>query len=554
MKIIFCSLVFYISLFEILTAQNIVTFRVDMKAPLKSGLFRPDRGDKLLLRGNFNNWLGESIVLYDEDKDSIYIVSYEIMDSSIDEIEYKFVLLENEGKVIWEWKPNPGNQPYGNRSLSLTGIPQVTDNTTFSLNNYYQHYFDGKIFFSVKELKDDFNALRKALEEIHCNLYEYTDKAKFDSLFEHQYNLITRPMQPHEFFNIVSPLFAKAGCMHTSIWMSNEYWDYEPDNLFPLQIKLIEDYAVVSGSYGVSNQIPVGSIIRKINSLPINEIIVELKKSYSSDGGNEQFKYAQVEKRFPMALARVYGFPEKYIVTFTRPGSTSMETISLIPANIQSVKEIVFRNFHYPPLTLGILDEKSTAILTIPSFIFYDRVVYFKSFIDSTFTVIKNKEIQNLILDLRGNDGGDPFCAVPLFSYLEKEPVKYFAEEYGRYSEFAHPIPLAKNNFTGNLYTLIDKHCGSTNGHFCSLLKYNKIGKFIGTEGGATYKCNAKTKEVILENTRLIMNIAQQTYSAAVEGMDKTKGVEPDYYIDQTYMDFLIGEDTQINFAMDLIQ
>ena len=178
---------------------------------------------------------------------------------------------------------------------------------------------------------------------------------------------------------------------------------------------------------------------------------------------------------------------------------------------------------------------------------------YFTNFLDSSFKKIKDKSITNLILDLRGNDGGDPFCSVPLFSYLEKEPVKYFAEEYGHYSEFAKVIPLAENNFKGNLYTLIDHHCGSTNGHFCALLKYHKIGKLVGTEGGATYKCNARVEEFRLKNTHLIVNVARQTYTAAVEGMDKTKGVEPDYIIDQSYDDFLNGKDTIIEFTQSLI-
>ena len=113
---------------------------------------------------------------------------------------------------------------------------------------------------------------------------------------------------------------------------------------------------------------------------------------------------------------------------------------------------------------------------------------------------------------------------------------------------------LGGKPFSGNLYTLIDKHCGSTNGHFCALLKYDKIGKLVGEEGGSTYKCNAKTKEVKLDNTKMLVYIPQETFSAAVEGMDKTKGVEPDYYVEQTYKDFLSGKDTVMDFTLDLIK
>ncbi|MCW8823090.1 MAG: hypothetical protein OQK63_03335, partial [Ignavibacteriaceae bacterium] len=69
-----------------------------------------------------------------------------------------------------------------------------------------------------------------------------------------------------------------------------------------------------------------------------------------------------------------------------------------------------------------------------------------------------------------------------------------------------------------------------------------------------TYKCNASIEEFSLKNTHLIVNVAQRTYSAAVEGMDKTKGVEPDYVVEQNYKDFLNGKDTVLEFTLNLIQ
>ena len=447
----------------------------------------------------------------------------------------------------------PTISPYGNRKLVLTGNPQLLSIETFQLDSDILQNTSGKTIFSIKQLQNDFIELRQSLEHTHCCLYEYTNKEMFDSLFEHQFKLINKPMEYHEFFSIVAPLMAKVGCMHTGIWMPNEFWQLDPDNFFPLQLQLIEGMAVVAGYYSDTAQVPIGSVILEINSKPINEIINTLKNSYSADAMNDQFQFAQFEKRFPMTYVSIYGFPERYIVNYALPGRKTREIKALVPTNFQSVRKVVYKNFNHPSLTLELLEDINTAVLTIPSFVFYDRVDYFTNFLDSSFSEIKNKNIENLILDLRGNDGGDPFCAVPLFSYLEYEPVKYFAEEYGRYADFAKRIPLAPNHFTGSLYTIVDKHCGSTTGHFCALLKYHKIGKLVGSEGGSTYKCNAKVDEFALKNTHMIVNIARQTYSAAVKDMDKTKGVEPDYFVDQTYKDFLNGKDTVMEFILNQI-
>ena len=551
MKNIF--LVFLVGVMFSFPAQDSITFRVNLKQAIIENQFSESDGDIVVIRGSFEGWQSNDYMLTDDNNDSVYIGTF-FMNADPDSlIEYKYCILKNNGEVYWEWYPNPENIPHGNRVLLLTGNPQVLP-AKFHLINSIEQNSNDKIIFSIEELREDFLQLRRSLEGLHCALYEYTSKEAFDSLFEYQFSQIDKPMEYHEYYNIVNPLLVKVGCMHTGIWMPGEFWDLSKNNFFPLQLKLIEGKAVVAGYYNDTAQVPIGSVVLEINSRPIDEIIIEVKNSIISDAFIRQFQRAGFEKRLPLAYASIYGFPEEYNVTYLLPGQKTKSTTKLIPADHESVRKIVFKNFSHPPLTLKLLEEENIAVLKVPTFSFYDRVEYFTNFVDSSFQVIKEKNITNLILDLRGNDGGDPFCSVPLFSYLEKEPVKYFAEEYGRYSEFGKPIPPAKNNFTGNFYTLIDHHCGSTNGHFSALLKYNKIGKFVGVEGGATYKCNASIEEFSLKNTHLVVNVAQRTYSAAVEEMDKTKGVEPDYVVEQSYNDFLNGKDTVLEFTLDLIK
>jgi len=214
----------------------------------------------------------------------------------------------------------------------------------------------------------------------------------------------------------------------------------------------------------------------------------------------------------------------------------------------------VFFNFMSPPPGFRIIEEMSTAILKVPTFIYYDKVDYFRSFMDSCFHLIKESGIKNLILDVRGNDGGDPFCSSILLSYLQKDPVPYFAEEYGKYKELSNPLPLPEDHFTGNLYTLIDGSCGSTNGHFCALLKYHNLGKLIGTPSGATYKCNAgKDTEFRLNNTQIILTIGRTTYSAAVKNMAKS-AINPDIYVYENLESLQSNTDLFLQTALEQIR
>jgi len=411
------------------------------------------------------------------------------------------------------------------------------------------------LMFTEEDMQKDFIQLRSLLENDHCCLYEYTGKEEFDRIFDEHFKLIDRPMRADQFFKLTASIVAKVGCMHTALWMPGAFFDTGSDNLFPLQVKLIEEKLVVSGCYNGAPQVPVGSIILEINDRTAGDIFDELRTITSADALNPYFIDSQIEKRFAMFYASLFGFPDKYSVTYTLPGKKTQVTANLYPTDIGSVRNVVFANSDHPPLGLEFIEDQSTAIITVQTFSYYDRVDYFRDFMDDAFLKIKDKGIKNLILDLRGNDGGDPFCSVILYSYLEKRAVPYFAEPYGKYAELADPIPVAPNHFTGRLFILLDGRCGSTNGHFSALLKYHRIGKFVGTPSGSTYKCNAGSNtEVRLDKTRLILTFGRSTFAAAVEGMDKASPIMPDHPVQVKYQDFLDGKDVFMETTLGIIK
>ena len=531
-------------------AQEPVHFKIDMKKAIEFGLFAPDEKDRVIIRGSFNEWAGNDFELEDTDHDSIYEQAFVISPDSGTGHEFKYLIVKSDGKELWEKRPNPDNASYGNRFLD-TRKDQPDD---FDIDRYHFGLIGKAVVFPVDEIREDFIQFRNTLETQHCCLYEYTSRETFDRLFDSQYQRLNRPMSPREFYQILTPVTAKIGCGHTAVWMPGGYWDSGENMLFPLEIRLIEGRAVVAGSYTDSSAVQTGSILQEINGSSVQDIINEMRANYSADAMNRHFIDSQIERRFSMIYARRFGFHESFQVKYTPSGQTVCVNRTIGPASVSAVRAVVFSNFHHPPLRMEIAGNE-TAVMTIPTFIYYDRVPYFTHFIDSCFALIHEKGIKNLILDLRGNDGGDPFCAAPLFSYLQEKPAPYFAESYGKYSELAKPLPLPENHFKGQLYTIIDGRCFSTNGHFCALLKYHHIGKFVGTETGATYKCNAgKNTEIRLTHTDIILNFGRSTFAAAVQGMDKTKPIMPDYYVEDTLQDFFDGTDTQMEFIAKLIR
>ena len=165
---------------------------------------------------------------------------------------------------------------------------------------------------------------------------------------------------------------------------------------------------------------------------------------------------------------------------------------------------------------------------------------------------LKGRDI--LVLDLRGNSGGDPFCAAHLLAYLAPAPVPYFARIYPSYATLAEPLSLPENRFRGSLYTLIDGGCASSTGHLCALLKFHKIGTFIGSDTGATYECNDAARTETLTATGLRLRVARAIYTVAVEKMSRGKGVPPDHAVEPSIHDILSARDPALERAWSLIE
>jgi C-terminal processing protease CtpA/Prc len=185
-------------------------------------------------------------------------------------------------------------------------------------------------------------------------------------------------------------------------------------------------------------------------------------------------------------------------------------------------------------LTFDLLEEKSAAILKMNNFNYYQEEERFFAFVDSAFNKIYQANIQNLILDLRDNDG--------------------VANPYGKYGDLAKPIPLADQRFRGNLFILINGKCFSSTAHLCALLKFHNIATFVGSETGGTYTCNDAKTIIPLTNTRLRLQVPQRSFAVAVEGMPKNRGIQPDYPVEPGIEDLIEGRDTILEYTLNLVK
>ena len=187
-------------------------------------------------------------------------------------------------------------------------------------------------------------------------------------------------------------------------------------------------------------------------------------------------------------------------------------------------------------------------MLKIRTFLFPARRDY-EAFIDQCFATLAENNTRALILDLRGNWGGDPEASSYVFARLIGKPARYFEEGTPLYTALARPIPPAPNAFTGMLVVLTDGACFSSTGHLCSLLRFHERGFFVGEETGGSWTTTDGSQDYPLRRTGMRLHSSNAAFRTAVTGLPFGRGIKPDLEAAAEIGDLLAGRDLAMELA-----
>lgn len=199
------------------------------------------------------------------------------------------------------------------------------------------------------------------------------------------------------------------------------------------------------------------------------------------------------------------------------------------------------RNQYFPSddkpqefVSYEIDEEKSLAILTLT------QCNYDQTYIDcvrSMFVEVMQKGIQNVAVDLRGNNGGNSLVGNEFIKYL---PVsQYFDGPYDWRWGFLnfHSSGRTRNScykeltFDGNVYILTDRESFSAAKDFAMLIQDNHLGKVVGEPSANAVNGYGEIAGFYLPNTGLFVQISTKKWYR----IDETNSdiyVMPDYPCD----------------------
>lgn len=305
-----------------------------------------------------------------------------------------------------------------------------------------------KRVLSPAQMQEDFGILVKTLIGIHPGVYRYQTPESLAQIAADYEKKLRNPLPEAEFFKLVAQFTNQINCGHTYI---------NPYNLdavtrerifggkvyLPFYFRIVGDRIIITENAS-SQTIAKGSEITKIGGIPAKKIIETLLTVTKADGANtrehrvqsieltrfEAERYALFDMYFPLFFPlenesfkiEAIDFATKKRVNFQIPAMTKDER----------TKEMAARYGKTPSYDDGWkfeIQDDSAAYLKIDNSITWRlKTVVFKEFLADAFAQIRARNVKNLIIDLRGNGGGDMNVGYELLKYLAQKELPIYAE------------------------------------------------------------------------------------------------------------------------------
>ena len=413
-------------------------------------------------------------------------------------------------------------------------------------------------------LRQDFLLMRDTLQKVHAGLYRYKTKAEMDFVFDSCFAAIKDSMTVTDFYAITSYVIAAIEDGHTNCKLPGDIAKAYLGNVkvFPAMVMFINNRAFVFCCK--QNDDLTGAEIVAVNGHPMDEIVQKLFKYLQSDGGIQSHKNWELPDNFYLLYGIVYGTTDRFSVTY----KTKAREIKTGVLQADVLKNFICPSpFKRPEKYLQLTYKPGNiAVLTIQTFFdgFLDNThENFGKFLDSAFNDINSKHAKKLIIDIRGNQGGNDGNGIMLYSYLTGKPFMYYAAQETVSEKFVQKDHSnlwlqqpKQNNFVGEVFILANGRSFSASAEFSAIAKSNGRARFIGEECGGGYYGNTSGDDanVTLPNSQIICRVPMVKYTSAVKKVKGTdRGVIPDYPVYPTINDIIEHKDSQMEYAVKIV-
>lgn len=290
------------------------------------------------------------------------------------------------------------------------------------------------------DLQSDAGILRKAYEALHPGLYRYSNKSQMDSAFAKLNQQLARDETLREAFLVFSEFAANVRCGHTQANSFNQSKEltqelFKGRTRVPFYFQWLNGRMIVTKDFSEQQAFPPGTEVVSINAIPAESILTRLMTVARADGANDSKRIAQLavtgnseyetfDIYYPLFFP-IHTRQFEFIVR--RPGSREQAHVAADALTFeQRTAPIKQREDARKGGSDVLFESKQLAggsiYIKMPTWALYNSKWDWKRWLNQKIEGAAEDHAPALILDLRGNEGGDD-VGNEVLSHLIDEPM-----------------------------------------------------------------------------------------------------------------------------------
>ncbi len=457
-------------------------------------------------------------------------------------------------------------------------------------------------------LLEDFGILERAYRELHPGLYRYNTPVELASHFEILRTELEPGLSTADAYLAFSRLLAKLRCGHTYANFFNQSEEVQTavfgrrDKL-PFTFRIVAQRMIVTADASVDQVLAPGTEVLFIDGVPVHEILRGLLPYVAADGSNDGKRWDELQltgvgdfEYFDVFFPLVYAPTGEHFSLEITDATGPRSSVSVSRVTRPERRERLAARYGPRPNSVDELWEfvvwdSEVAYLKIGSFVTWRMEMDWRAFLRDAFDTLREQDIPNLVLDLRGNAGGDDAVRHTLRSFLQKRDIDVKPERQllryrivppdlrphvdtwedgfvdrgdrvvaveGGYtfrglSTSAQRRPARPDAYGGRTFVVVGPANSSSTLTLASTIQTHGLATLVGRETGGNQRGinGGQYFFLRLPNSGIEMDIPLIGYFAGEDKPDR--GIEPDVLVEPSLADIRAGIDTELEAVKRLI-